>query len=132
VTDYLKVSDGQLKCTICGATNFESQSAANDHVTKEHDIAGNGGDFEGDDSDDSVKQEADSSDESDGSSGVESSEVESAHEECDSDDPSSSKRSKPSTSEPQEVKNSRAILVDQGEALKHNFSSKVLQWTRDL
>lgn len=132
-TDHLHVVNGELRCHVCGNSEFQSQEEALDHIKREH----NGDDdFEGSDSDASVRND-ESTDETDDSSGVDSSEAESSGDDdkySDSDDHVvSSKKAKPSSSEPQEVKNGREILTECVEHFRGDcVTTKTLKWTQQL
>jgi hypothetical protein len=134
-SDHLHMVSGKIKCHICGETNFVSQKEAVDHINKQHAMSLNG-DFEASDSDVSIKAE-DSSEETEGSSGVESSEIEASDEEneemSDNDKLVSSKKARLPATEPQEVKNGRALLLEYVTTIRNkDTTSKTIQWTREL
>lgn len=91
------------------------------------------GDFDASDSDVVLKGD-ESTDETEGSSGDESSEINSSEDENSSDNDQivSSKKAKPSSNEPQEVKNGRALVMEYAESLRDNFKGKVFKWTKQL
>lgn len=133
-SDHLDVVSGQLRCHICGSTNFETQDEALNHIQTEHVT---GGDFEGgSDSDEGLLVEEESSDETEGSSGVESSEMSSEEEilvENEDSFVSSSKKAKQSACEPQEVKNARALISEYVETFRDkDVAAKIFQWTKQL
>lgn len=127
----MHIVSGQIKCHICGETNFASQKEALDHIKEQHNTSLNG-DFEASDSDVSIKSE-ESSEETEGSSGVESSEIEASDEENDDDKLVSSKKARMSTTESQEVKNGRALISEYVDSIRSkDISSKTVQWTQEL
>lgn len=130
--DHLQVVNGQLVCKICGESNFSSQRQATEHVNKQHDTK-SFGDFEGSDSDSSVKQE-DESTETEDSSGDESSEIEASDEDAsdDNDEFVSSKKARTSMHETQEVKHGRAIITEYVETLRTAIEPKTIRWTQQL
>lgn len=124
-----------MRCHVCGESDFQTEREALKHIKKEHQ---NDRDFEGSDSD-ALALNDESSDETDGSSGVESSEADSNDDESCSDydessqNLNSSKTAKPSSTEPQEVKNGRAILAECVESFHGvSISSKTIHWTQQL
>lgn len=127
----MEIVSGQIKCHICGETNFVSQKEALDHIKEQHNTSLNG-DFEATDSDVSIKSEEES--DTEGSSGVESSEIESDQENEDNDDKLvSSKKARMSTTESQEVKNGRALISEYVDTIRSkDVTSKTIQWTKEL
>lgn len=135
-SDHLQIISGHIKCHICGETNFVSKKEALEHVKEQHN-ASLSGDFEASDSDVSIKAE-DSSEETEGSSGVESSDIEASNDEneemSDNDDKLvSSKKARLSATEPQEVKNGRALMSEYVDTIRNkDMTPKTIQWTREL
>lgn len=134
--DHLKFVKGQPQCHICGLNDFQSEEDALDHIKKEHNSDGDG-DFEASDSDASVIN--DESTETEGSSGVEEDDDEFSKEddELSGNDDSyqnvSSQKAKPSATEPQEVKNGRAILTESVESFHGvSIATKTIKWTQQL
>lgn len=135
-SNHLLVENGHLKCQICGDSSFQSKDKAIDHV-RQHDASNGFDDFDASDSDVTI-EENESTDETEGSSGVLSSEIESSEDEAISDNDEScaivsSKKGKPSNSEPPEVKYGRTVMSDYVELLRDkNITTKTIRWTKEL
>lgn len=135
-SDHLQIVRGEIKCHICGETNFVSKKEALDHIKDQHSSSLNEEDVEASDSDVSIKAE-ESSEETEGSSGVESSEIEESDGEndevSDNDKLISSKKARQSATEPQEVRHGRALISEYVDSIRNKIITlKTIQWTREL
>lgn len=137
--DNLSIVGGQLKCRVCGETDFDSQAAAVEHIRARHELS-ESEDEASSGSEGVVGGESDSTEETEGSTGDESSQADSPMEEDpnDSDEPtetfsSRSHKAKHSSTESQEMKNGRAITAEYIETLRgKNISKMAIQWTKNL
>lgn len=132
-SDQLSVVKGHLTCRLCGLTEFDSEKDAIDHIKAEHNMQL---DFEGgSDSEEDLQVDDGSIDETEGSSGVQSSELSSEEEILveNGDSFVSKRKAKPSSSEPQEVKNGRGLIMEYIESLRgQDIPTKTFKWTKQL